>query len=60
LSGNTHRIADKELVYFLTFTVIHWIDERQMIVQYPQEYLFSSAVDNTDGNGIVNSTKIQA
>jgi putative transposase len=39
---------------------IHQNPVRQMIVQYPHEYLFSSAMDYNDGKGIVKITKIQA
>ncbi len=129
MSGDKYRIADQEQLYFLTFTIVHWIDvftrkeqkliitdalnycienkglevfawvlmsnhlhliaratkgyelyclalvcngggrewrflrqlssKKKFIVQYPHEYLFSSAKDYNDDLGIVKITKIE-
>ncbi len=37
---------------------IHQNPVRQMIVEHPEEYIFSSAVDYADGKGLVNITRI--
>jgi len=37
---------------------IHQNPVRQLIVQYPHEYLFSSAIDYADGKGLVNILKV--
>jgi putative transposase len=37
---------------------LHQNPVKQLIVQNPEEYIFSSAIDYADGKGLVNITRI--
>ena len=69
MSGDKYIISDKSGCYFVTFTVIHWIDifsrkerlnyihdnpVRNGLLDEPWDYVYSSARDYQGRKGLVN------
>ena len=55
---SNHAICLEKTDWFLTrLNYIHQNPVRQMIVEKPHEYIFSSAIDYSDGVGLVNIIK---